>query len=1141
MASQQPPPPADPPPSTPPHPNPRPPPHHHPHRSPAAATVTAESATVLPSAAAAVPSSSPSTSPSESTPLLLTARIHQTSLSQRVWDGFLPPRLVPASAPSLGGSPSQLVYHYAILLLTCIDLAVSSFGSLLLPAFWDLPIDPPVAFILLTSCFVRSTLIILFLVGVPVLVHLKSPILVAAIAHGMVIIVTVSGRFHLVALELVVLATNAVLSVAQLIIYLAVSRVHTSDYWITTRMTLTSPFSLRLVSMNAPATAPVEPAASRDIEEGLPPILRTAPEIIAGSPRSLPVGNVHSAPPKTSEAESEVTPSTDQTASNSNITDLDDVTDDNLDALSVFLPDPMTVSSVIFDTKPHSLAAPYPSAPAFSASSTSGSFPSAAREDQFALLDVSPPSGSSGFSSAQSRRHSFASTESMPQRQPQTPSLSILIPKRSAVIINEDHSVKSVDSFSGAISSQSLHEEVIVAVKAAWNSDNATAERILKHSGRHRILPRNALHLAEIQVLNYILSGLESDKKAIIDRLRVVEQLSLNILEKKDSLEEAYRTFVDLGAKEKGVGAHTYSASQTTPTLHRRPSQSSINQISNSQFTAFRMDVECCLAECLLVKGLLEVVSGREIKGALNLRKSYKLYIRLAQDLGMPSSTPSSSLKATLRTHQSSEQWQQFRNSLEHSVTFGMGFFGVMLSLVPATYAAILRSVGFPIDRDTGAASLKIVFDSNSVRSDMAALVLVAEAVASPASAVGVPSGEKWSASGDIMQTAIKIASASIEKFPQGAVAHFMHALLWARIGFRQESMRGMDRSIQFAASQGTKLPGRVLFEKGCLLAIGTDWTDAAAIFWRLWLGEDSLERIESMKSTSALADDFELRHMTGLLLIGCLFASSRSTKTTYDLVQTVKRDMALSVAAGRLKATRHTHLIATLLDGRSSIPPDLIIFATLYLRGDFARLGLSSDGTIDIQQTILPHIAKAPSSQIGSLLHAACLKVLGTHDPTDESRKSLFETASTELTSLVSSPPTFDSSWIQPNARYELSEIAVLAGNTPRAKSLLSALLHPAPMPTVNSSNSMPGEDNSVDVTEEREPQARASPWVTEGLQKMLSWSSSNQVVKKRSAGRFGKSSVSENYVFREELERRGRMLVQALKAWDEGNPAPP
>lgn len=114
----------------------------------------------------------------------------------------------------------------------------------------------------------------------------------------------------------------------------------------------------------------------------------------------------------------------------------------------------------------------------------------------------------------------------------------------------------------------------------------------------------------------------------------------------------------------------------------------------------WRWDVEVVAADILLWRAVFQMGMGQEIRGAFNLRKSWKSYERILADV-----------------EEAKKDNIKIDPGVYHSLLFGVAFFYFIVSIVPGSYLKILEVIGFVANRDLGVSYLHRVHDFGGVRS----------------------------------------------------------------------------------------------------------------------------------------------------------------------------------------------------------------------------------------------------------------------------------------------------------------------------------------------------------------------------------------------------------------------------------------
>jgi hypothetical protein len=162
------------------------------------------------------------------------------------------------------------------------------------------------------------------------------------------------------------------------------------------------------------------------------------------------------------------------------------------------------------------------------------------------------------------------------------------------------------------------------------------------------------------------------------------------------------------------------------------------------------------MADILLFRAVLQVVGGSEIKGAFNLRKAWKTYSkvrdeidRIKLDVGkndihkhdLSSSNSRWSLGGAIlgsfggiRGHSqdgSSATIDGINNSveiypdIEDFLEFGIGVFYFIVSIVPGSFQSVLRAIGFNAEREQSIQMLENCYSRDGIRAPFSALFLL--------------------------------------------------------------------------------------------------------------------------------------------------------------------------------------------------------------------------------------------------------------------------------------------------------------------------------------------------------------------------------------------------------------------------------
>lgn len=118
---------------------------------------------------------------------------------------------------------------------------------------------------------------------------------------------------------------------------------------------------------------------------------------------------------------------------------------------------------------------------------------------------------------------------------------------------------------------------------------------------------------------------------------------------------------------------------------------------------SWKLECDVIYADAMLVRSIMQLMMNSFLKGGINLRVTWGHYYGLMQLIEKNPSLP---------------------RDLQLSIKCGCGVFYTYLALVPAGLMTVLSAIGFISDKELGEQLLTEVYESDSIRSPVAALVL---------------------------------------------------------------------------------------------------------------------------------------------------------------------------------------------------------------------------------------------------------------------------------------------------------------------------------------------------------------------------------------------------------------------------------
>ncbi|CAG8600160.1 9936_t:CDS:10 [Funneliformis caledonium] len=475
-----------------------------------------------------------------------------------------------------------------------------------------------------------------------------------------------------------------------------------------------------------------------------------------------------------------------------------------------------------------------------------------------------------------------------------------------------------------------------LAVRKSWNNEFNEAEKIFNQF--KDVVPRWNVAYAEMQLIKNFMTGQSLDKEdpELTNALIEAEKLAIKVCENKDDFVRYFYNF------ETNIWK-VYIKPNSNPTE---------DEASYASLRAnYRWDCELAMADILLFHAVLQVVGGSEIKGALNLRKVWKTYSKVRDEIDKikgdsgkhdnhknePSSSSSRwslggailgrrgsisnmvGFGGTKNHHQdgSSATIDGINNveiypDIEDCLEFGIGVFYFLVSIVPGSFQSILKAIGFIAEREKGIQMLENCRLRDGVRAPFAALFLLANYLfLSRGLADPTPSLSK---AGIIVQDCVR-------KYPKSSPFLFMACQQARKTGQIKEAIKYITDGISNSEKIGITSTN-YRFEKGMTYLINLDFSAAKDIFELLFYGNTIvftgkngsirlqgsihgsrhgssrlLAREGSTKKDNSLLQffEFELRPFCGLCLAGCYLMLKSGQLAVKEALDVLKQTKAMT------------------------------------------------------------------------------------------------------------------------------------------------------------------------------------------------------------------------------------------------------
>lgn len=344
-----------------------------------------------------------------------------------------------------------------------------------------------------------------------------------------------------------------------------------------------------------------------------------------------------------------------------------------------------------------------------------------------------------------------------------------------------------------------MYAEVVDGINLIWDNKFEEAEKIFgAKSATH---PRHALHHAEVAFLRSFITADSSDSETAVSRLKHAKKLS-----------EAH-----LKSYEKGTVPEGYPPADKT-------------ELAN-----LHLDTRVVSGDVLYMLAVLQLTRDSKLKGALNMRKSWKVF---EQSLKMVSN----------------DKTGMYSEELVRCLNFGAGFFFFAMSIIPQKFLKLVELVGFKADRELGLKYIRGCYDAGGVRSPFASIVLLFNNLLLPR---GLVNPAKYLKEADIL------VQQSLAKYPNGSLFQVMGSHCARKQCNVDAGIKFMQDAIENCKTLGVA-PLIYKFELASCYCMKLKWDVAATQFEPL---------VESEK--------FQVRALCALLLAGCYMMCGQKDKAT--------------------------------------------------------------------------------------------------------------------------------------------------------------------------------------------------------------------------------------------------------------------
>jgi len=311
-----------------------------------------------------------------------------------------------------------------------------------------------------------------------------------------------------------------------------------------------------------------------------------------------------------------------------------------------------------------------------------------------------------------------------------------------------------------------MFADIIEGINYIWNNKFTEAEQVF--ATKKDVNPRHALHYAEVAFLRSFITADTNDTETAVSRLKDAKKLAENYLKyyEKGSAPPA------VTVADKGELANNF------------------------------LDCRVVFGDSLYMLAVLQLTRDSKLKGALNMRKSWKVF------------------EESQKSVQDSKDFTH-NEELVRCLNFGAGFFFFAMSIIPQKFLKLVELVGFRADRDLGLKYIRECHDSGGIRAPFATIVLLFNNLLLPR---GLANPAKYLREADVL------IKESLIKYPQGSLIQVMGSHCARKQCDIDGGIKFMEDAIENCKSLNAS-PLIYKYELANCFAMKLNWAEAAKHF----------------------------------------------------------------------------------------------------------------------------------------------------------------------------------------------------------------------------------------------------------------------------------------------------------------------
>eukprot|EP01119_Soliformovum_irregulare_P010697 TRINITY_DN2637_c0_g1_i1.p1 TRINITY_DN2637_c0_g1~~TRINITY_DN2637_c0_g1_i1.p1 ORF type:complete len:539 (+),score=177.16 TRINITY_DN2637_c0_g1_i1:53-1669(+) len=492
-----------------------------------------------------------------------------------------------------------------------------------------------------------------------------------------------------------------------------------------------------------------------------------------------------------------------------------------------------------------------------------------------------------------------------------------------------------------------FQDYIYKGVVAIWSNDETTAKEQLQDYKDQ--FPRDALEYSNIQQNLTWITNSKVDMKLTMDQVKKAEDLAEDFLKNPAKIDKMIMV------------------------LKRKESVTAEEKLD------YTFDVRLVVAEGLMSRALMQFGLGNYVKGAYNLRKSWKKFEKLFKEI-------------------ENSKDHQYPLDLVDIAKHSVAVFYFLVSFTPGTLLKVLELIGFVADREKGMTYLQSTVDHNGIKAPLASLFLSFNYLVLP---------RGFSKKEENLEGARKIIDTINQRYKTGSFPLMMSGVYNMKSGNLEEATNYFRQTIE-AAKVITPKPATMhgINLGFCLVALGRV--------------EEASKAFEELVH---VADEFDGKAMSALALAACYKNLGRDAEAG-ELMNKIPGFLGKS---GRLDAIATQRYETYKKRGL-----EIALYELLYFRRDLHHLKAKDLEPMwrDLKKHQPELESNVETKAIFNLVSGTILRGLGDQKMADQQFQAVVQDAKIIKKEI----------WTIPNAHYEIAEGLYWQGDLENSKSHLKS-----------------------------------------------------------------------------------------------------